>query len=234
MTDLETNNGALSPDAGRGSEPRTRAESVAEGLRAMIIGGELSPGARLRQVEIASHFGVSTTPVREAFASLAREGFIRQDAHRGVEVFRPTVRDVRENYEIRLALECLAAELAASIITDGDMAEVDRIRLEIERPDVEFRLGTALNRQFHFAIYRAAKRELLLDMIERLRQSADAYVQLLLRQAPKGYAQAVIEEHRAIADALRARSPKDAHRATRRHLEHNLEHITALVQDLPS
>src|ERR1700758_5490422 len=91
--------------------PRTRAEAVAERLRQMIISGELAPGTRLRQAEIAELFNVSTTPVREAFTSLAREGFVRQDAHRGVEVFHPTEADIRENYEIRLALEPLATEL---------------------------------------------------------------------------------------------------------------------------
>src|SRR4051795_10337893 len=100
-------------------EPRTRAEYVADELRRQIVSGELPPGARLRQIEIADRFKVSTTPVREAFTSLAREGFVRQDAHRGVEVFRPTQRDISENYEIRLVLEPMAAEHAARTI-DGE------------------------------------------------------------------------------------------------------------------
>src|SRR5262249_1521312 len=74
---------------GRDAGPRTRAEHVAERLREMIVGGELEPGARLRQADVAEWFDVSTTPVREAFTALAREGFVRQSAHRLVEVFRP-------------------------------------------------------------------------------------------------------------------------------------------------
>lgn len=194
----------------------------------MIISGELAPGTRLRQVEIASHFGVSTTPVREAFAALAQEGFVRQDAHRGVEVFRPTVDDVQENYEIRLALEPLAAQFAAERISDEELVEIDRLREEMEAP-VQFRMGTALNRQFHFAIYRAAHRSKMLEMIERLRRSADAYVQLLLPQAPHGYPEAVIREHRDIVDALRQRDPGEAYAATARHLQHNLAQISALL-----
>src|SRR5256885_13495695 len=108
-------------------EPRTRAEYVADELRRQIVSGELPPGARLRQIEIANRFSVSTTPVREGFPSLAREGLVRQDAHRGVVVFLPTLDDVRENYEIRLALEPLAAELAAKNISDDELAKLDEL-----------------------------------------------------------------------------------------------------------
>src|SRR5205823_3309951 len=114
--------------------PRTRAEAVAQRLRQMIVSGELAPGDRLRQNEIAELFQVSTTPVREAFTSLAREGFVRQDAHRGVEVFRPTEDDIRENYEIRLVLEPLAAEHAALSITEEALGELGRILDEMEEP----------------------------------------------------------------------------------------------------
>ena len=62
-------------------------------------------GTKLRQVEIARRFGVSTTPVREALAALQREGLVRLHPQRGAVVFVPTVEDLREHYEIRAALE---------------------------------------------------------------------------------------------------------------------------------
>jgi DNA-binding GntR family transcriptional regulator len=71
--------------------PLTRSEAVAGELRRMIQSGEFPPGARLRQAEIAARFGMSTTPVREAFMILAQEGIVRQDAHRGVVVFQPSL-----------------------------------------------------------------------------------------------------------------------------------------------
>lgn len=211
-------------------EPRTRAAAVTEKLRSMIISGELPPGTRLRQVDIAQRFSVSTTPVREAFSSLAREGFVRHDAHRGVEVFCPTVDEIRENYEIRLALEPLAAQLATERIEPDELSELKRL-LELMDAAEQMRLGTELNRRFHFTIYRAAGRPLLLEMIERLRQSADAYVQLLVSQASAGYRDSVRDEHRAILDALEARSPQGARRAMERHLQHNLAEISKLVRD---
>lgn len=216
------------PRLADGAGPRTRAESVADELRRMIIGGQLAPGARLRQVQVAKHFDVSTTPVREAFASLAQEGFVRQDAHRGVEVFHPTVEDIRENYEIRLALEPLAAKVAAGRITDEQLAQVERLQVKMKNP-VKFRLGTELNRQFHFAIYAAAQRPLLMDMIERLRRSADAYVQLFLSKPIPGYFDAVRREHGEIVKALQARSPEEAYAAMAQHLQHSLDQISHLL-----
>src|SRR5213593_1234309 len=82
--------------------PRTRAEAIAAELRRAILVGELAPGDRLRQAEMAERYGVSTTPVREAFTALAGEGLVRQDAHRGVVVFSPSVDEVSETYEIRI------------------------------------------------------------------------------------------------------------------------------------
>ena len=93
--------------------PRTVAGLVAERLRAQIVAGELASGSKLRQVEIARRFGVSTTPVREALAALQREGLVRLHPQRGAVVFVPTVADLREHYEIRAALEALAAARTA-------------------------------------------------------------------------------------------------------------------------
>ena len=94
--------------------PRTVAGQVAEHLKAEILAGDRAPGTRLPQVEIARTLGVSTTPVREALAALQREGLVRLHPQRGAVVFLPSVDDLREHYEIRAALESLAAAKAAA------------------------------------------------------------------------------------------------------------------------
>src|SRR4051794_23016002 len=105
----------------------TRAGIVADQLRQMIKSGELPPGTHLRQAEFAERFGVSTTPVREAFVTLAREGLLRQDAHRGVVVFDASVEELAEVYEIRAVLEPLAAQIATKQLSDEDLDELARI-----------------------------------------------------------------------------------------------------------
>ena len=116
--------------------PPTRAGAVAEKLRRLIQSGEIAPGSRLRQNELAERFGVSTTPVREAFAELAREGIVRLDAHRGATVFQPSLDELIEIYEIRGALEPLATELAAARATDEELAELEAIHLKMRRTTV--------------------------------------------------------------------------------------------------
>ena len=201
--------------------PETRAGLVVEGLRGLILSGALPPGARLRQNEIAEWFSVSTTPVREALASLTEEGFLRQSAYRGVEVYRPTRGDVSEAFEIRLALEPLATELAASHIPDDALARLDQLMEQMEHRD-QTDFGSELNGQFHFVIYQAAESPKLLEFIGRLRYGGSAYVRLLnsVSTSNDEYRAATDTEHRAIAAALRAHDGPAARVAMAEHIEH--------------
>ena len=207
--------------------PLTRAEAVAGELRRMIQKGELPPGTRLRQADIASRFGTSTTPVREAFMMLAREGVVRQDAHRGVVVFEPSLDELNETYEIREALEALATELAARKLTDDDLGALETIVTQM-RPAKPARY-VELNRDFHRRIYAAAARPRLLEMIEQLRDIASSYIGLTVTDYDPDYRDAVQAEHEAILEALRKRDAKRAGRLVRDHLRHNARHVGELV-----
>jgi DNA-binding GntR family transcriptional regulator len=210
----------------------TRADAIAAELRRLILTGELAGGERLRQQEIAERFGTSTTPVREAFTALAREGLVRQDAHRGVVVFEASPDDVRENFEIRAALESLAAELAAKSITDDELGQLDDIvremRSTLRRDPV--RHQQVLNPRFHSIINAAARRPRLLALIESLRAAAMSYQALLTStDLTDEYLDAVQAEHEEIVSALRARAPKRAARAVRAHISHAEDEILAAM-----
>src|ERR1700758_5301580 len=105
----------------------TRAQIVTDQLREAIQSGELAAGTPLMQTEVAKQLGVSTTPVREAFAVLLREGLLVGDPHRGAVVFRPTIADLQETYGRPLALEPLATELAVPNLTDVDFEDLDTL-----------------------------------------------------------------------------------------------------------
>jgi DNA-binding GntR family transcriptional regulator len=195
----------------------TRAQVVAEQLRQAIQSGELPAGTPLMQTEVAKQLGVSTTPVREAFAVLLREGLLVGDPHRGAVVFRPTVADLRENYEMRLALEPLATELAVPNLTEVDFKELDALLDKMRRTkrSVDF---LPLNRRFHQRLYEAADRPKLYATIEELRESAAAYANVFaLAEADPSQSQA---EHEAIVAACRKGDPQAAAEAMRRHLKH--------------
>src|ERR687895_152976 len=112
---------------------RTTSEEVASRLREEILRGDLEPGKRLRQGAVATRFGVSTTPVREAFALLQAEGLVRIDPHKGAIVFHPTADDARELYEIRVALETLAIGRALRNLGPEEIQELQSILEEMRR-----------------------------------------------------------------------------------------------------
>src|SRR5918996_6401711 len=118
----------------------TTAETVAQMLRNEIQRGQLPPGTRLRQNEVAQRFGVSTTPVREALALLQAEGLVRIDPHRGALVFHPTVADLRESYEIRGALESLAVTKAIPRLTEDLVKDLQKLidRMRKEKDEVRW------------------------------------------------------------------------------------------------
>jgi DNA-binding GntR family transcriptional regulator len=198
----------------------TRGQMVADQLRAAIRSGELPAGTPLMQTEVAKQLGVSTTPVREAFAVLLREGLLVGDPHRGAVVFRPTVADLRENYEMRICLESLATELAVPNLTEADFGELDALLNEMRRTkrSVDY---LPLNRRFHQRLYQAADRPKLYSTIEELRDSAVAYGNIFaVGEADASRSQT---EHEAIVAACRQRDTEGAGEAMRRHLKHTWE-----------
>jgi DNA-binding GntR family transcriptional regulator len=212
--------------------PGTRAAVVGSELRRMILSGELRMGTKLRQVEISERFGVSTTPVREAFTTLAREGLVQQDAHRGVKVILPSQENLRENYEIRTLLEPLATERAAERIGEDELALLD---LELRRmkeadgdtnPVEEEAERSEANRRFHRVIYEVADRPRLAELIEQLRNSAEVFSLLADTRPPVAYRKRAAREHATIVKSLRAGDGERAAATMKDHLQHNYVYIS--------
>jgi DNA-binding GntR family transcriptional regulator len=206
------------------TDSTTVAEAVTKRLREEIQSGELGPGERLRQAHVAADYGVSTTPVRESFVKLEREGLLVSSAHRGVVVFEPTTEELNELYEIRIPLESLATELAVPNLTDEDFVllqeSLEGMKQSGETGDSE--LGANMHEQFHMTIYKAANRPRLLRLIESLRSSSQAYLGLFVAAADTRVLNTE-DEHQAIYDACAARSPKKAVAAMSQHLRNTVE-----------
>jgi DNA-binding GntR family transcriptional regulator len=205
--------------------PRTIAGQVAERLKAEILAGERPAGAKLRQVEIARSYGVSTTPVREALATLQREGLVQHHPQRGAVVFLPSVDDLRHHYEIRAALEALAAAKAAEQFEPAWAPPLEQLLAEMrDAPPAERYL--ALNQAFHTRLYEHSGRLQLVAMIAALRDASSAYLQIYRAQSDFPTAR-LDHEHRAILAACVARDPQRAAAATREHLEHTVAHVAS-------
>jgi DNA-binding GntR family transcriptional regulator len=205
--------------------PPTVALQVAERLRAEIVAGERPAGSRLRQVEIARRYGVSTTPVREALAALQQEGLVRLHPQRGAVVFVPDVDNLREHYEIRAALEALAAAKAAGRF-QREWAAPLRAHLDEMREAPPAARYIALNQRFHTELYAHSDCPKLTQMIAGLRDASSSYLHIY--RAAEDFPVARLDaEHREILAACEARDPDRAARAVREHLQHTVDHVAA-------
>lgn len=199
---------------------KTVAERVADQLRNEIYRALLPPGTRLLQTEVAERLGVSTTPVREALSTLQGEGLIVIDRHRGAVVFRPTVEDFRECFEIRQLLEPFAVSKAIPNLTEREFNELQRLIDDMTTVRESDRY-VELNNQFHLRLYEASRLPRLCSIIATIRNASAAYLHM--------FAQARLEtlgelggdpenDHQKMLDACRAGDVDRAVVATRTHL----------------
>ena len=137
MAELQAGTGALrlsSPDAAHGEgslqsltlDHSTLAARAHDAIRAAIVDGRLAAGERYSVARLAERFGVSRTPVREALLLLERQGVVRFERNRGVRVLETSVHDLEEVFTLRLLLEVPATYRACALLTDDDLAALQR------------------------------------------------------------------------------------------------------------
>jgi DNA-binding GntR family transcriptional regulator len=194
-------------------------------LRDLIIEGELAPGSKVPERELCDRFQVSRTPLREALKVLASEGLLILAPNRGATVSKLTVRDLDEIFPVMGALEALSGELAASRITEAELAEVRALHEEMvghfERRELSpyFRL----NQKIHEKIMEAAGNPTLAQLHRSLNGRVRR-ARYLANMSPVRWAQAV-EEHTEILEALEHRDPVSLGAILRKHLHNKCETV---------
>jgi DNA-binding GntR family transcriptional regulator len=191
----------------------SKTDMVAAMLREMIVSGEVSPGAPLRQRDLAGRFDVSATPIREALRRLEAEGLVVGDTHRGATVAKPDEGATADNYRIRAALEPLATEMATERIDAEALAELEEINdviRAIPEGDPSYREENA---RFHFAIYDASGSPVLVSLIRTLWRA------LPQQPAPARSHEESADQHAGILEAIRRRDRGRAGVLTREHIE---------------
>lgn len=194
-----------------------RAERAYQQLRAAIQAGQLAPGTRLREVELAESLGLSRTPVREALSRLESEGLVVNEPNRGMMVTQLDASMVSELYVMREVLEGTAAALAARHATDVELSLLrDIVERDLAIADDPVRLA-ANNRLFHETLHRCAHNRYLLKTLRSLHESMALLGRSTL--AVPGRAQASYEEHASLVAALEQRDPAQAEQIMRRHIQ---------------
>ena len=190
--------------------------SVYDSLLREIEKGELLPGTRLREIELADRLGVSRTPIREALKLLEIEGLVSHSPGQGISVKQLGYAEVMELYDMRTVLEATAARLAANSASKLELHHLNEIQKDFasaSSPDHAFKL----NRKFHLAISHAAKNRYLLQSMSVFHKSLMLLGRTTLDDTTR--LQEAIIEHENILKALSKRDGDGAEKIMRAHIE---------------
>jgi DNA-binding GntR family transcriptional regulator len=207
----------------------TLASQGTSALREMILGGVLRPGERLNEGELSTALGISRAPVREAIRHLASEGLLTIVTHKGAFVPSYTGDDLRDIYEVRIALETHATRLAAEHATPGQLDELTAL-LADAAVSIELSGSPAYphDLDFHRLLVRLTGNRQLENMATAVDQK------LQLARIRSGHlperAHEALEEHRGILQALAARDANQAAELMTRHLRTSLANVLRLSE----
>ncbi|MFD1883266.1 GntR family transcriptional regulator [Paracoccus pacificus] len=188
-------------------------------LLALIENGELHPGRRLRETELAERLGISRTPVREALHRLHAMGLAQQGPRRGLIITQISYDRLRQLFEVREGLEGMATRLAASHASGAEIALLHDMVAEDRRTTDGTRLAQR-NKLLHRQIVQASHNSYMIEALRNL----SVHLGLLSGSTydEPGRLSAAQTEHEEIVEAIAARDGARAERAARRHIVEGL------------
>ncbi|GII75990.1 GntR family transcriptional regulator [Sphaerisporangium rufum] len=209
--------------------PDSFTQRTLRAVRDLILSGHFRPGDRVNEAELAEALGVSRGPLREALQQLTSEGLVHRIPHRGTFIPEFGATETVELYELREAIEVMAARLAAERATPEDLAELRRFldaTGEVLHSSDEAHYPRDLD--FHDRIVAIAGNRQLQARCREVHQL------LHVARSRSGFrterAHQAYDEHRAILQALETRDPDAADRAMRAHLRTGLAHVRQLFE----
>ena len=199
-------------------------------LRKAILRGELKPGERLMEIQLANKLGVSRTPIREAIRKLELEGLVLMIPRKGAEVAEITIKDLEDVLEVRAALEELAVCDACENITEEQILALkeaaDNFQAALESDDLVKCAETDM--AFHEIIYSATNNKRLLQILNNLREQMYRYrVEYLKDETiyPR-----LLKEHKDIAESLRRKDKSRASETMREHVKNQAEAVKDMIR----
>lgn len=200
-------------------------------LREAILKGDLKPGERLMELQLASKLGVSRTPIREAIRMLEQEGLAVTTPRKGAEVAKMTLKDMEDVLEIRDALDELAVRIACQKITDEQLKQLEEVKELFEKNTQTNNVKNIAEADvsFHDVIYEATGNPKLVTLLNNLREQVYRYRVEYIKD-PKNYP-TLIAEHEAILDSLKNRDVKNAVEAMHVHVANQAEAVKMVIQE---
>ena len=200
-------------------------------LREAILKGDLKPGERLMELQLASKLGVSRTPIREAIRMLEQEGLAVTTPRKGAEVAKMTLKDMEDVLEIRDALDELAVRIACQKISDEQLKQLEDMKELFEKSTQTGNVKKIAEADvtFHDVIYEATGIPKLVTLLNNLREQVYRYRVEYIKD-PKNYP-TLIAEHEAILESLKNRDVKNAVEAMHVHVANQAEAVKTVIQE---
>lgn len=213
----------LSSILGDEQVPANLARSVIEErLRSAILDGRLAPGMAIRQQELATLFGVSRMPVREALRQLEAQGLLAVVAHKGAVVAPLIGEDAVDTYELRVMLETEALRQSIPLLDAEDIAQARGYIAELENETRHAEIGR-LNRLFHMTLYQKAHNKKLLRLIDNELLQEERFLRFHL--SSMGLGKLTQDDHNGLVDAAADKAIEDAIVVLHRHLNNAMKTI---------
>jgi DNA-binding GntR family transcriptional regulator len=194
----------------------TLEQFVVDSLREAILRGDLVPGQRLDQEELATQLNVSRSPVRIALRTLHTEGLVQLLPHRGAMVAELSIEELEDIYHIRGILEGMIIRSAVPKCSSAELALCRQLLEDMEKP-IDPDRWVQLNGEFHRTIYRTAGRRRLLSIIDSLRNASALYVHDYI--ATDEHLHSACASHRRILEAIETGDSLRAQEETEKHLQ---------------
>lgn len=200
-------------------------EIVYEELKRQILIGEIPPGTRMMEVDLAEKMDVSRTPVREAIRKLEKEGLVTIEARKGAYASDISFKDMIDILEVRETLESMAAALAASKMSDDDKVKIQEVIKKyhnaVDEGNVEEIIK--LDEEFHKLIVNCSGNKTLIQMVSQVQELALRFRYIYYDDFRRFQNQP--REHEDIFDALNAGDSEKARLNTRSHISHLKEFV---------
>jgi len=190
---------------------QTLRESIVDMIRTEIVKGDLRPGERISEQNLAERFGISRTPIREAIRQLDSEGFLTVIPRRGAIVSPITEKDVREFYTLKGVIEGYAARIATSRLTDREIDRMEELNCQLGKYSAQgnVRRMFKAHNEFHEIFVRACGNEKLYQITKNLVQQ---FQRFRIALSIFGGVSQSVEQHHKIIEAFKKRDSAEAER----------------------
>jgi DNA-binding GntR family transcriptional regulator len=207
-------------------------QQIQESIKTDIFNGVYKPGDRLYEAQIAKQYGISRSPVREAIRVLINEGLLITDDKSQITVYKPSLEDVLEIYECRIALESAAVSLTAERATREQVHELEKCLEETAQAITNEKIEMIIesNAKFHNLTVQYSGNKRLLNLVESL-NSLIYYFRVLNIQG-QSRAEIILKGHTEILQAIKERNPEKATNKLKAHTEKDLENLVRIIKKL--